>query len=206
MGYDYENKEYSFNDFYGGESFKYVKNPYHPELKNEDAYLYGECIHDAVNAIKDGYGDCIYEYARMGIKETGVVKFVDEEFGAVVRGKVLEHMNHVSLKWGIKYTIRSTPLHSSSYMIKEDYTSCCGKYMAFDTKEEAENKIKHFIEKASEFIEHRKKNPSIDPHEYFTDVDKENMYISIYWSLVYNISSRPSEMYSIEPIQIIVNE
>lgn len=105
------------HDYLRGKEYFHIDNPYGSKYVKSDLVrkLFSGRIKDAVEAIRNGYGDLILTNSFFGIRSEDVIRFVDREVGERVRAEVIKGFKdakfitilrmYVNQGWGYQYDI-----------------------------------------------------------------------------------------------------
>lgn len=140
-----------------------VPNPYAKgELK-----LFVNRIGDAVNAVKEGYGDEIRISSLFGGSES-VLRYVDRDFGERMRKNSIAFYSDSSFLWGIKLGNKNS--FESSFLLEDDTINSPLEAYArakklFQTKEQTKEHIAFLNQKVEELL-----------NSYHNSDDKQKYY------------------------------
>lgn len=163
-----------------GKEYYYSSNPY-------DEYgLFTDKPKDMIECIKSGLGDTIMRSRILGMVVEHVVRFIDREYGEILRQQTLKGWKNTKFGYAVKFQYLNSL--DSGRLICKDKSLVCNKddeILTFDTEEEASTFINEINEKGkgyfNEYIELEKEGK--DSAEFFNRMENEieNCIFSVYW-------------------------
>lgn len=195
-----------FTDYHGREY-------YYPSNPHDKFGLFVDKIKDAIECIRNGYGDAI-----MGTDS--VVRFIDREYGEGLRQKTLDGWKNAKFAYGVKFSYLNT--FNGGKLVTVDktvmsYDQNLTHVLSFDNEKDAFEFIKEVNTKAYKYYKEYMslKRTGDDDYDFehivrpfFNSIEGkvENGPLSIYWQVFYGLCEEKKSgdcQYKFEPVQIV---
>lgn len=195
---------------------------YYPNNTHDNLGLFTGRIKDAVECIRNDFGDAIQQSHLFGFTMDHVVRYIDREYGESIRQQSIEGWKDTVFAYGVKFSFINS--FSDGSLVMKDETlmnpysgDLYSDILRFDTEKEAQKFIDKVNEKAEEYSEEYMalERTGDDVYDYnnivsplFDKIKTESgSRDSIYWNV---FSARTSEkeknekVYKLEVVQVIV--
>ena len=200
-----------------GREYYYPSNPY------DKFGLFTDKPKDAIECIRNGFGDGLQQSKLFGFTMEHVVRFIDREYGEEIRRKTIEGWKDAQFAYGVKFSYLNSfsggrlVMKNKTLMGWEDDTK---DVLSFDNEEDATLFIKATNEKASKYYEEYNSLKRTEDHDwdyehtfkpFFNSIEgrMENGINSVYWNAFHGLceekkNGKPD--YEMEVVQIVKAE
>lgn len=192
---------------------------YCPSNPHDKFGLFTNKPKDAIECIRNGFGDGLQQSKLFGFTTEHVVRFIDREYGEEIRCKTLEGWKDAKFAYGVKFSYLNS--FSGGRLVMKNKTLMgwgdnTKDVLSFDSEKDAALFIKEVNEKATqyykEYISLKKKETGDHDWDYehtfkpFFNTIKGNEIDSVYWNAFGGLdkekeSGRPE--YKMEVVQIV---
>ena len=195
---------------------------YCPSNPNDKDGLFLDKPKDAIECIKNGFGDAIRHSHLFGLVLENVVKYLDREYGEEIRQKSIEGWKDAKFSYGVKFCYLNS--FSNGRLISKDKTLMNlygvkegrNNILTFETEDEAARFIEEINKKAeeyySEYLSLKRTGDKDYDHEnvvkpFFNKIKMGNND-SVYWEAFYMLaeSKRKKERpeFNMKVVQIVL--
>ena len=127
---------------------------YYPSNLHEKFGLFTDRPKDAIECIRNGFGDGFQQSHLLGMTLEGVVRFLDREYGEKIRQKTIEGWKNTQFAYGVKFCFLNS--FSGGKLICKNktlmrYTDTMEDVLTFETESEAFAFIEDVNKKANEY-------------------------------------------------------
>ena len=195
---------------------------YYPNNPHNNLGLFTGRIKDAIECIRNGFGDAIQQSHLLGFNMDYVVRYIDREYGESIRQQSIEDWKDTVFAYGVKFSFINS--FSDGNLIMKDETlmnpfsgDLYSDILRFDTEEEAQRFIDKVNKKAEEYYEEYIALEKTGNHDY----DYNNIFApffnkikgksgnrdSIYWEVFSALDTekeKNKKVYNLEVVQVIV--
>ena len=195
---------------------------YHPNNPHDNFGLFTGKIKDAIECIRNDFGDAIKQTNLLGFNIIKVVRYIDREYGESIRQKSIEGWKDTAFVYGVKFIFINS--FSDGNLIMKDETlmnpfsgDLYSNILRFDTEEEAQRFIDKVNKKAEEYYEEYAalETTGNDDYDYnniispfFGKIKGESCNRdSIYWevfSALVTEKEKNKKIYKLEVVQVTV--
>ena len=195
---------------------------YYPNNPHDNLGLFTGRIKDAIECIRNGFGDAIKQSHLLGFNIDHVVRYIDREYGESIRQQSIEGWKDTVFAYGVKFSFINS--FSDGNLIMKDETlmsrfsgDLYSDILRFDTEEEAQRFIDKVNKKAEEYYEEyvALEKTGNDDYDYnnifspfFNKIKAEsNNRDSIYWEVFSALATekeKNKKVYKLEVVQVIV--
>lgn len=187
---------------------------YYPSNPHDKYGLFTGRIKDAIECIREGFGDGFEVSQILGMRLEHVVRFLDREYGEDIRKKTIEGWKDTQFAYGVQFCNKNS--FSSGKLVCKDKTvmgfgDTMHDVLSFKTEEEASLFIDEVNKKALEYSEEYMSIQKIDNRErreldmklFFDKIHKPS---DIYYMAFINLDEEnPKEIsYALKVVQIVV--
>lgn len=148
---------------------------YCPNNPHDKLGLFLEKPKDAIECIRNDFGDGFTQSNLFGMSLENVVRFIDREYGEEVRQKTLEGWNNVKFAFGVSFGFLNS-FSGSRNVCKNKclfgYSDKLEDILTFNTEQDAQEFINDVNEKARQYAEEYMNLPKTHDHKF----DYENTY------------------------------
>ena len=193
---------------------------YYPNNPHNNLGLFTGRIKDAIECIRNGFGDAIQQSHLLGFNMDHVVRYIDREYGESIRQQSIESWKDTVFAYGVKFSFINS--FSDGNLIMKDETlmnpfsgDLYSDILRFDT-EEAQRFIDKVNKKAEEYYEEYAALEETGNHDY----DYNNIFTpffnkikgesgnrdSIYWEVFSALATekdKNEKVYKLEVVQVI---
>lgn len=196
---------------------------YYCPLNPHDKFgLFTDKPKDAIECIRNGFGDGLQQSKLFGFTMEHVVRFIDREYGEEIRRKTIEGWKDAQFAYGVKFSYLNS--FSGGRLVMKNKTLMGWEdtkdILSFDNEEEAISFINKVNEEASKYCEEYNALDRTEDHDWdykhtvkpFLDrIEKEmdNGTGSVYWKAFHGLCEEKDSgkaCYKMEVIQIIKAE
>lgn len=129
---------------------------YYPSNPHEKFGLFTDHPKDAIECIRNGFGDGFQQSKLFGFTMGHVVRFIDREYGEDVRRKTLEGWKDAKFSYGVKFLYLNS--FSDGRLVMKNHTLIGWNdddknILSFDSEKAAALFIKEVNEKANKYFE-----------------------------------------------------
>lgn len=129
---------------------------YYPSNKHDKYGLFTDKPKDAIECIRDGFGDGLQQSRLLGFTVNHVVRFIDRDYGEEIRSKTIDGWKDAKFAYGVKFSYLSS--FSDGKLITKSKTlmsfdNTMKDILSFDNKEDATLFIKKVNEKVEKYYE-----------------------------------------------------
>ena len=190
---------------------------YYPSNPNDKYGLFTGKPKDAIECIRNGYGDAFIERNLLGFKAEHVIRFLDREYGEKIRQKTLEGWKDAKFAYGVNFYFKNSfcggrlVMENKLLMGLEDTKE---DVLSFENPEDAEAFIKEVNDKAQSIFEEYLQLQKTGDHNwdyehtfepFFNRASSENGgRNSVYWRAFIGINENTGKAgYEMEIVQIV---
>lgn len=156
---------------YDGREFYYPTNNY----PGNNIGLFSGKPKDAIQCIKDGFGDCFVKSDLFGFTMEHVVRFVDRKYGEDIRRNTIEGWKNAKFAYAVKFTLLNS-FSGGREVMKDKTLNWWGKgredVLTFETELEAKQFIYEIEKFAIHCCEEYEELPITGDHDF----DLKNIY------------------------------
>lgn len=194
---------------------------YYPTNPNYRLGLFTDRPKDAIDCIKNGYGDGLQRSSLLGFTFERVVRYLDRQYGEDLRAKTLEGFKDTKFAYAVKFAYLNS-MSGGRTICKDEglygYGNKPEDIQTFDTEADAQKFIDEINARASKYHEEYENLPKTGDADYdynqiakpfFEKIEAEMQTgnESIYWRVFSALNDEKNEgkkMYSLDIIQVIV--
>lgn len=195
---------------------------YHPSNPHDELGLFNGKIKDAVECIRNDFGDAIQQSHLPSFTMYHVVRYIDREYGESIRQQSIEGWKDTVFAYGVKFRFINS-FYDGNLIMKDETLmnpfsgDLYSDILRFDTEEEAQRFIDKVNKKAEEYYEEYIALEKTGNHDYdynnifspfFNKIKGEsNNRDSIYWKVFSALATekeRNEKVYKLKVVQVIV--
>ena len=196
---------------------------YYPSNPHEKFGLFTDRPKDAIECIRNGFGDAIEGARILGIGIQDVVRFIDREYGENLRQKTIEGWKNAQFAYAVKFCFLNS--FSGGRLVCKDktlmtYNNTRHDILTFETEREASSFIYEVTSKAERYYEEYINLPRTgDSYRDYEEIVKpffntiKGQIIdgkeSVYWTAFSQVEASKSTgnlQYKMEVVQVLLPE
>lgn len=192
---------------------------YYPSNPHDKNGLFTDKPKDAIECIRNGFGDGFQVSHLVGINIENVVRFIDREYGEEIRQKTIEGWKDAKFSYGVKFCYVNS-FDSGRLVCKNKtlmgYGDTQDNVLTFETEKEASDFIEEVFKKAKEYHEeytNLKRTGDGDwdyeniVKPFFNKIEKDTGIDSVYWKAFSGLNQEENDgepVYGMKVVQVVL--
>lgn len=190
---------------------------YYPSNKHDKHGLFTDKPKDAIECIRDGFGDGFQQSRLLGFTVNHVVRFIDRDYGEEIRSKTIDGWKDAKFAYGVKLSYLSS--FSDGRLITKSKTlmsfdNTMKDILSFDNKEDATLFIKKVNEKVEKYYEEYNELKRTGDNDwdyehtvkpFFNSIEgkMESGVNSVYWDVFHGLCEEKKKGYPCCKMQVV---